>query len=156
MVKTFLQKKYPFPEMMSSKLLLSFTAASVVMIILTGLRPFGITSVSSLLELYMLGFGIITFLMVYLSYAVIPLMFPNYFDAQRWSVLKQLFHMTGMVTAIVVSNWVYSTVWMGENEEFPSLARFMIITLMLSIPTGMVEIMLTLYLTKKRGVKQKA
>lgn len=156
MIKKVLTRHYPFPEMMSSKLLLSVSAATIVMLILALFRPFGISGITSLIELYILGFSIISFLMVYLGYAVVPLMFPDYFNSRGWNIQKQLIHMAGIVTSIVFSNWIYSSVWMGGLYSFPTLLKFVGITLLLSIPAAFSEISLTLYLTKIRSAKQKA
>lgn len=114
----FLKKPYPYTERKRIFVIDVFIAL-FVFIFLYFFQPFGLNNLpSSEIFKNTLIYGLITFLICCFFRLVIPFLFPNYFDEDKWNVGRQILHITTVIVFIVISNYTYSLTQGFTNLSF--------------------------------------
>lgn len=82
----------PFPFFESSKIkwIVSIVFGLFIFLFLLTFQPFGISKVYPNKLLYLAGFDLITTLILIISLVVLPLILPQFFENQKWNVVKQI------------------------------------------------------------------
>ena len=101
-------------------------------------------------SLYVLGYGLITFVVMLINYTALPLLFRSLFDPERWNVLKNIMLGVWNILWIAVFNLVY-TGWAGDISIQPSmLLPFLIGTIAVGMfPLTILVFVNELYLSDK-------
>jgi hypothetical protein len=141
---------FPFMDSNKEKLLSSFAFAVFVYLFLLIFQPFGINQVKMNIPVYLLGFFFITLGVMLISNMLLPAIFKNAFDPDRWDVKKSILFNTFLIAAIGILNWVYNHSIERSLTIDHSLGYFMLITLGVGIiPSGFLVLIAENYLRKK-------
>ena len=79
-------------------------------------------------SLYVLGFGLLTSLVMLANYTLIPRMIPRAFDADKWTVGKDILYVLWIIVVIGLSNYIYHGIVGGQVIDSSAILSFIIIT----------------------------
>lgn len=72
-------------------------------------QPFGLQRFQAENKtLLLLGYGLVTFAILFINLIVLPWIFPSYFGESHWNVLKQIVYLLWIVFSIGIGNYFYS------------------------------------------------
>ncbi len=146
----WLNKPYPFVAEIKNKFLVSFSFGFFIYLFLLIFQPFGIDEVIGNKSIYLLGFGIITTLVLLFNYSALPAVFPKYFDLDKWKIKNQIVFILLNIAEIALLNYLYdSTVGYGNPYQH-SLFYFVLITVSVGfLPVVLLVFTTELFLSKK-------
>lgn len=88
----------------------------IIFLIIYLLQPFGIAQIHNAHKfLILLGYGMVTGMALGVFVYVLPALFPNYYNEQRWTLGKQLLNILMNCVLIAVGNWLYTS-WLYGLE----------------------------------------
>ncbi len=88
----------------------------IVFLIIYLLQPFGIAQMHNAHKLFiLLGYGVVTGVALGVFVYVLPVLFPNYYKEQGWTLGKQLLNILMNCVLIAVGNWLYTS-WLYDLE----------------------------------------
>lgn len=88
----------------------------IVFLIIYLLQPFGIAQMHNAHKFFiLLGYGVVTGMALGVFVYVLPALFPNYYEEQRWTLGKQLLNILMNCVLIAVGNWLYTS-WLYDLE----------------------------------------
>lgn len=108
-ILAFLRQPYPLHPNRWMALVLVPLFISLFMVTF---QPFGLQS--STVEnknLLLVGYGLVTLIMLAANMYLLPLIFPRRFREKSWSVASEILHMTWIVLTISVGNYAYSVLF---------------------------------------------
>ena len=88
----------------------------IIFLIIYLLQPFGIAQINNAHKfLILLGYGMVTGMALGVFVYVLPALFPNYYNEQRWTLGKQLLNILMNCVLIAMGNWLYTS-WLYGLE----------------------------------------
>lgn len=146
-MKNWLNKPFPLIEGTQQQVLVSFLFASFVYLFLFIFQPFGISEAHYYYSqysknTYLVGFFVITFLVMMLNYLVSSFLFKQSFSPENWTVGKNISFLLWQITLIGVFNWWYSISFKHEFTDGHNLFEFLFMTMAVGL---FPSIFLTLY-----------
>ena len=142
----------PFPFFESSKIkwIVSIGFGLFIFLFLLTFQPFGISEVYPNKLLYLAGFGLITTLILIISLVVLPLILPQFFENQKWNVVKQILLLLINTLVIAGINYEYSHRFLNAiHIQTPNLLNFIFITFSVAlIPITFLVFIMSSYLKK--------
>ena len=144
-MKVWLNKPFPIIYSLKQKLITSFLFASFVFVFLIVFQPFGISDIHFNKLIFVLGFFVITFVVMTINFLLAPLILKNAFDSEGWTVKKNIYFIVCQILIISFFNWFYTST-IGEDITVQyNLFSFLFITISIGIfPT----IFFTIYVEK--------
>ncbi len=128
----FLNKPYPQTQnRWKSTLFISL----FISLFLYVFQPFGLQLLKhEYKDLVLLGYGLVTLIVLVMSYVILPFIKPSVFDEDNWVVKKQILWLVWIVFLIGLGNYFYSILfsvvpWIGIN----GLLVFMLFTVSIAI-----------------------
>ncbi len=113
-------------------------------------QPFGIRDVKLSLALYALGYGMITSVVMYTTYTLLPILSPSLFHPDNWTVLKNILLGIWIMSWIAILNFFYTSYMSGLALDPSLLAFFLLGTLAIgAFPLTILIFVTELYLTGK-------
>ena len=106
-ILNWLNRPYPRISHFRGTLTVSLLFGLFVYLFLLFFEPFGIADVVKYKALIVLGFGIITFLGVFLSGTIIPFLAPRWFDPEMWTTWKGIIFSLWNILVIALLNYQY-------------------------------------------------
>lgn len=103
--------KAPFPLLTSSKSkwITTISIALFVYLFLAIFKPYNLhLLIEDKQQLYILGYGVISFLIIAIAFFILPLLFPSFFLPDKWTVGKTIFYISLQLTFIAIGNWAYT------------------------------------------------
>ncbi|MCW3785753.1 LytTR family transcriptional regulator DNA-binding domain-containing protein [Plebeiibacterium sediminum] len=102
-------------------------------------------------ELVLLGYGLVTFIVLIANKSFLPLIIPSVFVEEGWTIKKQILWLIWLVLTISLGNYLYAVLftvipWSGFN----GLLVFMIFT----IAIALIPIVLTTFITQNALLKK--
>jgi hypothetical protein len=144
-------KPYPFVTTTKQKLLMSLVFGKIVFLFLYIFKPFGISKLDINLVSYTLGFGVITFLITLFSLFIFPLIFPKYFDQNKWIIGKMSLFFLGTTLLIGIANWYYNLQIVKPNNLLNNgLLHYILVTVLVSF----FPLLFYMYMSEKNRSKQ--
>jgi hypothetical protein len=107
MLRSWLNKPFPYIDSLREQLLLSLTAGLIVVIFLIVFQPFGINLARFNVQYYLVGFGVITFVVIFLSYIFFPVLFSRWISLDSWTIGKSLLFVFWILFIITICNYFY-------------------------------------------------
>jgi len=142
----YLNKPFPFIEKKNSRVLASFLFSGFIYVFLLIFQPFGISNIQYYKPIFVLGFFGITLIVMLFSYLVMPIIFKNIFDIDKWTIKKNLAFIVIQFLVITVLNWIYTSTFGKGIVEQHNLLFFVFVTVSVGIiPT----LFLTYFIEKK-------
>lgn len=150
-ITNWLQKPYPFPQKFSVKLLTSLGFGKFIFVFLLIFKPFNFSDLSDKVVFYALLYGLITFIIVFLNYYILPIVFPKFFKQNSWVIYKMFLFVLLILFTISFANWFFSRSFLfKENVVNHSL----IYSILITFSTGFFPILFLLYITEKIKTKK--
>ena len=128
----YLNKAFPQLESSKDKILFSLGVSLFIYLFLLVFKPFNLTHVQVNLPVFLLGYGLITLVVLLLNYFVFFKIFPSFFKVETWTIGKLLL-MYFIITLIISGlNWLYSGYYIQYFETPISFVKFFFNTLAIS------------------------
>ena len=141
----YLNKPFPFLEEKNHRLLASVLFSVFIYVFLLIFQPFGISNIQYYKPIYVAGFFGITFVVLLFSFLVVPIIFTNLFDFDKWTIKKNVIFIIIQFLIITIFNWIYnSTIGKGITEQH-SLFYFIFIT----VSVGIIPTLFMIYFIEK-------
>jgi hypothetical protein len=132
-VAAWLNKPFPKPGNLKTKLIIPFFVAFLVACILMIFQPFGIGKISEGKLLFIGGYAFIIFLVMTVTSMVLPLIFPNFFNPDKWNIGRYLYHIIIDYLTISLFAWIYTVSVASDIIEANTFAGFLSVTLAVSV-----------------------
>lgn len=142
MVKLF-QQPYPTEEPASRRLIKACAVGAFVGLFLLTFQPFGLDDwQTSAKAVKILGFGVVTAVVMLANYFLLPALFPHYFTDDYWTVGKGVVRVLGFIMVIAVGNQLYLSWLLAEPLTMAGLAWAMGVTFLLAVfpITGLISL----------------
>ncbi|MGB0431311.1 MAG: LytR/AlgR family response regulator transcription factor [Bacteroidia bacterium] len=106
---SFLNRPYPLETNYKKQLIQALLFGLFVFIFLYGFKPFGLGELQNGLLKASVGFGVVTIVFQGVLPFLFRLVFPNFFNEERWTLGRNLLLTIAIVLAVVVGNfyWAY-------------------------------------------------
>ncbi|MBC8193106.1 MAG: LytTR family transcriptional regulator [Candidatus Marinimicrobia bacterium] len=124
----WINRPYPLVSRFRDQLLISISFGLFIFLFLRFFQPFGLGNMDVNKSLYVLGFGLITTLVMLANYTLTPRIIPGFFDADRWTVGKDILYGLWIIISIALFNYVYHGKVGGQSFEPSAILSFIIIT----------------------------
>lgn len=114
--------------------LISIGVGFFIFLFLYIFKPFGIhTALNNLLS-YAAGFGLVAFTCTFIYLVLLPFLFKNFFNNEKWTIGKNLIFFFFLVLTVSFGNYFYnSSVQISDDSEILSLKTILINTFSLAI-----------------------
>ncbi len=91
-------------------LIIALLVGLFVAIVAVGVQPFGLSGFNhDSKTLYLIGFGIVAFIGMLIAKFVLPQALQSFYDTQRWTIARQVIHLSIVILIIGVLIVAYST-----------------------------------------------
>lgn len=129
-----LAKPFPLTEGTRKKFTTAFAFGAFVFLFLYFFRPFGIGTFSSQQILfYALGFGGVTFAVMFINFLVLDRIFPSFFKEEGWTVGKEILITLVHIAFIGLGNYLFATILSITEATLGKLLYFELISICLGI-----------------------
>jgi len=154
MLNDLFSKPFPLYDSNSRKLKSAIFTALFVFAFLFVFRPFNLYRFENLLALKItLGYGLVTFSLVFLNAKLIPSIFPKQFNENKWTVGKEILFIMWIIFTIGLANAIYSTYIFTDEFSFEYIATFQFFTLMVAILPVVLNVVIIYSLLTKKNQK---
>jgi len=151
-ITDWFRKPFPIVESAKEKLLISLESGVVVVGILIIIRPFGIESYKGIF-FFLIGFGIIDFMVTALNLFLLPLVFPGIINNSNWTTGKNFLAILWILLNISLVNYFYGEHLVSEAyiEGLENLNRTGIVSwITMTFSVGVIPVVFALYFIEKR------
>ncbi|NOR87356.1 MAG: hypothetical protein GQ527_07090 [Bacteroidales bacterium] len=149
-VKNWLNKPYPFIVDLKMQLLVSFGFGLFIYLFLLVFQPFGIENVATNKYIYLIGFGIITLVVMLVFFIILPQFFKRLFDIDQWNIEKEILFILLILFFISLLNYEYNSIVGNGFAQPHTLLYFILITLVVGLFPILILVFLTeIYLRQK-------
>jgi len=115
----FVKKSYPYESSVIKRLFVCFVFGIFISLFLFAFQPFNLQELDhSNKTLFIFGYGIITFISLLITMFVIPFFFKKHFFADKWTIGKEILHITLTILFITTLNIIYSTLFCENCKPF--------------------------------------
>ncbi|GAB2572976.1 LytR/AlgR family response regulator transcription factor [Spirosoma areae] len=112
-----LNQPYPTEESASSNVTKAVGTGLFVGLFLLVFQPFGLDDWQTSAKTgKILGFGVVTLVVMLANYFIAPALFPHYFSDKRWTVAKEISRILVFITVIAFGNRLYLG-WLTNESE---------------------------------------
>jgi len=126
-----LNRPFPYLASVKDRVFTAFIIAVFVYVFLLLFRPFGISKSDFNIPIFLLGYFVITFLVLLFTFFVLPKVFKNFFDSEKWTVGKLMLLFIVQLSMIAILNWLYTTSF--DSEIIRQLNFFSFISFTISV-----------------------
>ncbi|HEX7902326.1 MAG TPA: LytTR family DNA-binding domain-containing protein [Chitinophagaceae bacterium] len=146
-----LAKPYPLLEGARNKFTTAFAFGAFVFLFLYFFKPFGIgTFTAKQIFFYALGFGGVTFAIMFINLLILDRIFPSFFREENWTVGREIFITLIHIAFIGLGNYLFSAMLSITDASFDRLLYFEFI----SICIGVFPIVVWTLIKENRLLKQ--
>ncbi|WP_321375533.1 LytTR family transcriptional regulator DNA-binding domain-containing protein [uncultured Draconibacterium sp.] len=143
-------KPFPVVESAKDKLLISIGSGVVVVGILSLIKPFGIESYNGIF-FFLVGFGIIDFIITALNLFLLPLIVPRFLKSTSFTTGKNLLVILWILLNISLVNYFYNDIMIAKVypatfENNSSIFKWVTMT----FSVGIIPVIFALYYIEKR------
>ncbi len=147
-IKTWLKRPFPFYETYKQKLITPLLFGLFIMFFLVIFNPSHNTDFVREQFIKVFAYGFITFSIMSLYNAVLPLVFPNVFNVDKWNVQKTIAFLLFTIISIGLSNSLFAFQYDNPNNN-SHLFSFILAVLIKTLTIGILPtIMFVFYLEK--------
>ena len=147
-IKTWLNKPFPFYETYRQKLITPLLFGLFIMLFLVIFNPSHNTDFVREQFMRVFAYGFITIFIMSFYNAVLPLVFPNVFDVEKWNVKKTIVFLLFTIISIGLSNGLFAFQFDNPNNN-SHLFSFLLSVLVKTLTIGILPtIMFVFYMEK--------
>jgi len=147
-IKTWLNKPFPFYETYRQKLTTPLLFGLFIMLFLVIFNPSHNTDFVREQFMKVFAYGFITIFIMSFYNAVLPLVFPNVFDVEKWNVKKTIVFLLFTIISIGLSNGLFAFQFDNPNNN-SHLFSFLLSVLVKTLTIGILPtIMFVFYMEK--------
>ena len=143
-ITNWLNKPYPFITEIKNKFLISFSFGLFIYLFLLIFQPFGIEQIIGNKSIYLLGFGLITTLVLLFNYTVLPILFSKYFDSDKWKIGNEISFILLSILMITILNYLYNSIVGQGFSQQHNLFYFVLFT----VSVGFFPVILLVFTTE--------
>ncbi len=144
-INEYINKPFPFIESKKHRLFASVLFSVFIYLFLIVFRPFNISSIQYYKPILILGFPIITFVVLLFSFFILPVVFKNFFSFDRWTIKKNGVFIILQFLFVSILNWMYNSIIGNGTIEQHGFVFFILIT----ISVGIFPTFLLIYFIEK-------
>jgi len=148
MIRKYLLQPYPKEEKVWKIILpVSFFIGLFMLIF----QPFGLDDLKMPHKsLFLAGYGLVTFLMLCLDLLLFPLLAPNLYREDKWTVIKEILSLLWILFLVGLGNLVYSYLLLDFKLTFASAMVFQAFTVIVGLlPITVITLIKQNYLKRK-------
>jgi len=131
-ILNWLKTPYPLLFSVKSRIVSVLGFGVFTFLFLYIFRPFGISEYKNVF-LLTLGFSFITLMIVFIVSFVFPRLYPPFFDEKKWTIGRMFLLIISTVILISITNWFYNYKIFNEQKEFINLPLFIVDTTLIAI-----------------------
>ena len=148
MIRKYLSQKYPYEE---NKWKLIIPISLFIALFMLIFQPFGLNELEMENKwLVLVGYGAVTFIILFINLAMPRLIFPGSFNDEKWNVWKEILSIMLILFTVGLGNLLYSYWMMGFHLTLKNGLIFQIYTLAVGIiPVSVLIILKQNYLNRK-------
>ena len=124
----WIHKPYPRVSHVRDQLLISLSFGLFIFLFLLFFQPFGLGNMDTNKAVYVFGFGLITTFIMLANYTLSPRITSGFFDADKWTVGKDILYGIWNIISIALANYVYHMKVGGQTIDPSAILSFIIIT----------------------------
>jgi len=124
----WIHKPYPRVSHFRGQFLISLSFGLFIFLFLLFFQPFGLGNMDTNKTVYVVGFGLITTFIMLANYSLSPRIAPGFFDADKWTVGKDILYGLWNIISIALANYVYHVKVGGQSIDPDAILSFIIIT----------------------------
>lgn len=115
----FLKKPYPCEDSVKKKILISIAFGVFIGLFLFVFEPFNISDAKhENKDLFILGYGLVTFISLLITYFIIPFIFKKFHNNEKWTAGKEILHISLNIFLITIMNIFYSILFCKDCAPF--------------------------------------
>ena len=151
-----LSQPYPTEESVSRRLIKTLAISGFIGLFLLVFQPFGLDDWQTPAKpIKLLGFGLVTSLVMIADSFLLPLLFPRYFSDEHWTIRREIIRTTLLIFIIAVCNRFYLGSLFGNSSMIAGWVQMIGMTFVIGIfPT--VGTILISYIVQLRRYSQAA
>lgn len=131
MIKQYLNQPYPFYEKRWKTIV---TVSLFISFFMLFFQPFGLSTFENEYRLFFeIGYGVVTFFVLFLGLFAFPFLFKKMFRFQHWTVLKQIVWQVCTLVSIGIVNFIYSSFFLSYTNNLKEFFYFQLYTLLVGI-----------------------
>ncbi len=142
----YLSKPFPMIEMPEIRWKMSIYFGFFVFLFLYIFRPFGIDGEGLDVFAVSAGYGLVTLVIMLINHYFFPILIPNYFNPDKWTIFRALIINFWFLFSISVGNYFYDFLLIPDQSHSYNLLDYFGITVAVGI---FPSIILTLYMERK-------
>jgi len=148
--KTWINKPYNLIDDINIKLSMIFGVGIFTYLFLCIFQPYGIHKIIVTNHWLIAGYGILVSFCLFISYFLIPKIFPHYFNVQLWTIKKEISFL--FITFLIIStfNYFYHNYFVANYLTEFSYFKFIFLVLSIAIfPVALIIFIVERYFYKK-------
>ena len=116
---TFLKNPYPYEDSVKKRFLISLVFGVFIGLFLYIFKPFGISKIEHTDKgLFVLGYGLVTFITLLLTYFIFPFIFKRFYNIEKWTSGREILHISLNILLITIMNILYSITFCEDCTPF--------------------------------------
>ncbi len=150
---TWCNKPYYLVDNLNVKLSMVLGVGVFTYLFLLIFQPYGIHQVIEANHFLIVGYGILVSLSLFISYFILPRVFPFYFSVKNWTVKKEALFLLTSFLIISITNYFYHSHFVAHYMPKFSFIRFVSVVLSIGIfPVFIIIFMVERYLFRKHNL----
>jgi len=131
----WLNRPYPLITDLKIKIriFISLFFGVFIYIFLFVFQPFGIESYKVDKAIFILGFGIISFIIPLFNFISLPFIFKNFFRVSKWTIAKEIYFILINLVLIAISNYFYNKFYASQPPISNGLLEYLLFTVSIGI-----------------------
>ena len=129
----WLSSPYPLLQKARYKWLFALLSGLFVFVFLIFFQPFGAAQSIAYKHFFLAGFGVSVFLGVATTYFILPIIFREFFTAEKWTITKEILLQFCCILIISAFNSLHNYNWWGDIDFYQTFLNFLIITISIGI-----------------------
>ena len=123
-IKEYFTKPFPMMDFQESRLKMAVMMGFFVFIFLFIFRPFGISDYHNEALIITIGYGFVTFAVVYLNNLLLPIAIPRFFNTDKWTIFRALVLNTWFILTISIGNYYYDKFLLPDDKTVFTLLQY--------------------------------
>ncbi len=154
-IRKYLSQPYPIKETVWD---IIFSISVFIGLFMVIFQPFGLDDLQKDYKVLMLaGYGLVTFVILILNLLIIPILMPQLFRYEKWTVIKEIVNLTWIFFSVGLGNLAYSSFTMGFSLSLQNVINFQLYTLAIGlIPVTALTLIKHAYLKRKNETAARA
>ena len=114
-----MSKSYPILNEITKSNKFQISLGLLVFFLLWILQPFELDEIPKFRMLIIFGYGVITYVLLFIHFKIIPSLFPKFFIEDNWTLLKEIIFILWIVFWVGNLNYLYTGFWTLYVDAMP-------------------------------------